>query len=166
MTIGLTDNDISVLKALLRDGRKSFRQISSEIGISTPAVKARFMRLLNMGVIKSVSPILDLDKLTYQAMKRKVQNNAGLDAIIEHARQLDKKNRSSDIQIDKQVKVKLNCDYCKIPLFTKMFTLKFGNLERFFCCKECRSAYKKKYAGKIKAITRRYHKSNGKTGTS
>jgi DNA-binding Lrp family transcriptional regulator len=47
------------------DGRKSFRQISRETGISTPTVKARFDRLVNIGFIKSVSPILDFKKVDY-----------------------------------------------------------------------------------------------------
>src|SRR5512138_2765080 len=65
MPIDLTLKEIAVLKALLKDGRKSFRQISRETGISTPTVKIRFNRLVNIGVIKSISPVLDFDKLTY-----------------------------------------------------------------------------------------------------
>jgi Lrp/AsnC family leucine-responsive transcriptional regulator len=63
MPIKLRDTDIAVLNALLKDGRKSLCQISYEIGISTPAVKNRFNRLVNLGVIKSISPILDLSKM-------------------------------------------------------------------------------------------------------
>lgn len=160
MNIGLTNNDIAVLESLLKDGRKSFRQISKEIGISTPTVKARFMRLLNMGVIKSVSPILDLDKLSYQAEKN-VQINADLHSIVIHGRQLEQNKKNlSGLRSDKLVKVRLNCDYCKNPLFDKMLTLKFANFERFFCCKECRLAYKKRNAGRIEAIIKRYQKSN------
>lgn len=59
MPFRLTDADVAILKTLLKDGRKSFRQISRELGISTPAVKARYDRLVNIGFIKSVSPILD-----------------------------------------------------------------------------------------------------------
>ena len=160
MNVGLTDNDIAVLKSLLRDGRKSFRQISREIGISTPTVKARFMRLLNMGIIKSVSPIVDLDKLSYQA-KKNIQTNAMLDPIVRHGRQLDaNKKMMTKLQSDKLVKVKLNCDYCKTPIFSKMHTLKFANFERFFCCKECKTAYKKRNTGRIEAIIKRYQESN------
>lgn len=50
------------MKPLLKDGRKSFRQISRETGVSTPTVKARFDKLVNIGVIKSVSPVLDFSK--------------------------------------------------------------------------------------------------------
>ena len=53
--------DISILRALLKDGRKSFRNISREAGITTSTVKARFNRLVNVGFIKSLSPILDFN---------------------------------------------------------------------------------------------------------
>ena len=61
MPFKLDDYDVSVLKSLLKDGRKSFREISRETGITTPTVKARFNRLVNVGFIKSVSPILNFD---------------------------------------------------------------------------------------------------------
>ena len=59
----LTDMDVSIIKELLKDGRKSFREISRSTGISTPTVKARFDRLVNVGFIKSISPVFDFDKI-------------------------------------------------------------------------------------------------------
>ena len=64
MPVELTRADIAVLNALLEDGRKSFRQISREIKMSTPTVKTRFSRLVNAGVIKSIIPIVDFDKVS------------------------------------------------------------------------------------------------------
>ena len=61
----LTNSDVAIVQGLLKDGRKSFRQISRETGISTPTVKARFDRLVNIGFIKSISPILDFKKVVY-----------------------------------------------------------------------------------------------------
>ena len=61
MPLQLDDYDVSILKSLLNDGRKSFREISRETGITTPTVKARFTRLVNVGFIKSVSPVLNFD---------------------------------------------------------------------------------------------------------
>jgi DNA-binding Lrp family transcriptional regulator len=58
MPLQLDDYDVSILKSLLKDGRKSFREISRETGITSPAVKARFDRLVNVGFIKSVPTIL------------------------------------------------------------------------------------------------------------
>src|ERR671938_675711 len=59
MPLQLDDYDVSILRSLLKDGRKSFREISRDTGITTPTVKARFTRLVNVGFIKSVSPIFD-----------------------------------------------------------------------------------------------------------
>ena len=82
MTILLTGNDIAIIRALLKDGRKSFRQISREIGVITPTVKSRFMRLINMGIIKSISPILDVDKLTNVENKTEKQ----VEFTVSHSR--------------------------------------------------------------------------------
>jgi DNA-binding Lrp family transcriptional regulator len=38
----LDNIDIAIFKALIQDGRKSFRQIAREIKASTPTVEARF----------------------------------------------------------------------------------------------------------------------------
>ena len=48
MPLQLDDYDVSILKSLLKNGRKSFREISRETGITTPTVKARFNRLVNI----------------------------------------------------------------------------------------------------------------------
>jgi DNA-binding Lrp family transcriptional regulator len=162
MTINLSDKDVAVLKALLSDGRKSFRQISREIGISTPTVKVRFSRLVNMGIIKSISPILDLDKLSYHAKGKKVQNNSSeLDSMVADYthRLVRNKNDLNSLKIinaAKRISVHIKSNYCNIPLLGRMYIFKFANIERFFCCAECRLAYKKKYAGRIEAITTRY----------
>jgi DNA-binding Lrp family transcriptional regulator len=47
----------------MENGRKSFRAISQEIKVSTPTVKARFELLVNIGLIKSVKPEIDLSKI-------------------------------------------------------------------------------------------------------
>jgi DNA-binding Lrp family transcriptional regulator len=61
MPLQLDGYDVSILKSVLNDDRKSFREISHETGITTPTVKARFTRLVNVGFIKSVSPVLNFD---------------------------------------------------------------------------------------------------------
>jgi Lrp/AsnC family leucine-responsive transcriptional regulator len=59
MPFQLDDYDVAILKELMRNGRKSFREISRETGITTPTVRARLERLINVGFVKSVSPIFD-----------------------------------------------------------------------------------------------------------
>ena len=61
MPLHLDKIDIAIIKSLVQDGRKSFRQISRETKITTPTVKARFERLVNVGFIKRVSPIFDFN---------------------------------------------------------------------------------------------------------
>jgi Lrp/AsnC family leucine-responsive transcriptional regulator len=63
MPLHLDDIDIEIIKSLLQDGRKSFRQISRETKITTPTVKARFERLVNIGFIKGVIPIFDFNQI-------------------------------------------------------------------------------------------------------
>ena len=47
MPLSLDEIDVSILNSILEDGRKSFRQISRDTGITTPTVKARYERLVN-----------------------------------------------------------------------------------------------------------------------
>jgi DNA-binding Lrp family transcriptional regulator len=65
MPLQLDNYDVLILKSLLKDGRKSFREISRETGITTPTVKARFSRLVNVGFIKSVSPVFNFNMVEW-----------------------------------------------------------------------------------------------------
>ena len=47
MPLSIDGIDVSILNSILEDGRKSFRQISRDTGITTPTVKARYERLVN-----------------------------------------------------------------------------------------------------------------------
>ncbi len=146
MPFRLTDADVAILQALLKDGRKSFRQISRQTGISTPTVKAKYDRLVNIGFIKSVSPLLDFKKVNYNDNLQ--INNMMLQTTT---------NRNiSENKIKKGMGIQLKCDFCSGPISGKTHVFKFANFERFFCCTECRSAYKKKYSGRIEGLTKRY----------
>jgi DNA-binding Lrp family transcriptional regulator len=151
MPFSLTDSDVAILKGLLKDGRKSFRQISRETGISTPTVKARFDRLVNIGFIKSVSPILDFKKVDFS-------DNLAINNIM--LQTVKNKREESENNIKKGIGIQLKCDFCRGPISGKTQVLKFANFERFFCCTECRSAYKKKYSGRIEALMKRHIHNN------
>jgi DNA-binding Lrp family transcriptional regulator len=58
--------DLAIINSLMGDGRKSFRQIAKEIGVSTPTVEARFSRMGSMGIIKNIEPIFDIDIIKNQ----------------------------------------------------------------------------------------------------
>ena len=160
MVIILTDRDIALLKSLLHDGRKSFRQISKEIGVSTPTVKVRFNRLVDMGVILSVSPILDLNRL--RISKHKKGNYFEIDSLIKYQEYITKQllQKKKDIESSTHgIILDVKCNHCNTPIVNKLYTLKFGNHERFFCCDACRNVYKEKYGSRINAISNRYKKS-------
>ncbi|MEX0764652.1 MAG: AsnC family transcriptional regulator [Nitrosopumilaceae archaeon] len=140
MPFRLDEVDIALLESLIKDGRKSFRQISREIKVTTPTVKARYERLVNMGLIKAVSPVLDVGMLENKTSAR-------LDKIRYKA------HKGHGVKLDKGVLVKMGCDYCEGPVHEKPSILKFGNLERFFCCTSCRTLYKEKYKGRIQSLS-------------
>lgn len=140
MPLKLDTIDIAVLRSLLADGRKSFRQISRETKISTPTVKARYERLVKIGLVKAVVPLIDTGMLENKTSKQ-------LDLVRQKALQNHK------IKIDDEMLVKMSCDYCEGPVHEKPHILKVGNFERFFCCPSCRTLYKEKYKYKIQSLS-------------
>jgi Lrp/AsnC family transcriptional regulator, regulator for asnA, asnC and gidA len=60
----LDEIDLAIINSLMKDGRKSFRQIAREIKVSTPTVESRFSKMRNdLGIIKNIQPIIDGAKL-------------------------------------------------------------------------------------------------------
>ncbi len=55
--------DVQILKLLLKDGRKSFREIAKEVGTSPPTVSAKVNQLERLGVISKYTAILNPDLL-------------------------------------------------------------------------------------------------------
>ncbi len=139
MPLKLDDIDIAILESLIKDGRKSFRQISREINVSTPTVKTRYERLVNVGLIKAVLPDLDLGKL-------ETKTGSALNYMREKTIQRHR------VKLDRGMLVKITCDYCKGPVHGKPNIFKFANIERFFCCSSCKSLYREKYKGRIATL--------------
>jgi Lrp/AsnC family leucine-responsive transcriptional regulator len=165
MPLHLDNNDIAIIKSLLKDGRKSFRQISRETGITTPTVKARFERLVNIGFIKGVLPVFDFGKVNNTHDIIQIQN-INKDNNRRKEKENFHKNRQKNIleedvykieeKITNGLAINLVCDYCHGPVFDKPKVLKFADLERFFCCHSCKTGYSEKYKGRIESIKRRY----------
>ena len=169
MPLQLDNYDILILKSLLKDGRKSFREISRETGITTPTVKARFSRLVNVGFIKSVSPIFDFDMVEKENILKPAleeeQNKPNDDSGTKEDENRKNNNDNSRInpqqqdarlKIKKGLKIKLDCEFCKGPITSHPHVFRFANYERFFCCTGCVSGYKQKYAGRIESIKRKF----------
>lgn len=172
MPFQLDDYDVSILKALLEDGRKSFREISRETGITAPTVKARFDRLVNIGFIESVSPIFNFDKVEKNIARSKLHENKDIfhtgrkneneaDKEIEYnpyrgLQHQGSQQGSTKFGIKKGIKIKLDCEFCEGPITGNPHVFRFANYDRFFCCKGCLSGYKQKYTGRIESIKRKF----------
>ena len=163
MPLSLDKIDVSIIRSLLEDGRKSFRQISRETGITTPTVKARYERLVNIGFIKGILPVFDFDKAESEE-----KNFIQLQDLEENARRKKNvdnnpqnkvlKKEISEIQkrITSGLTISIICDFCDGPVYGKPKILKFADIERFFCCISCKSGYAEKYRGRIESIKRKY----------
>jgi Lrp/AsnC family leucine-responsive transcriptional regulator len=166
MPFQLDDYDVSILRVLLEDGRKSFREISRETGITTPTVKARFDRLVNVGFIMSVSPILNFDLVEKKIDKDRQRGGKNIGSRIVGNEEEENKSmkptnqlvQMKDIKsrIKKGMKIKIDCEFCKGPITGDPHVFRFANYERFFCCTVCRSSYREKYAGRIESIKRKF----------
>lgn len=147
MPVDLDGTDVAILKSLMEDGRKSFRAVSREIKISTPTVKARYERLVNIGLIKAIKPEIDLSKVD-SSKKSKFFGD-------ETIRELKKQKKHFHVKIE-DMKVKMQCEYCGGPINGKPKVLEFANFQRFFCCTGCKTHYKEKHAGRIESIVEQY----------
>jgi DNA-binding Lrp family transcriptional regulator len=153
MPFQLDDYDVAILKVLMRDGRKSFRQISRETGITTPTVRARFERLINVGFIKSVSPVFDFGVVEGDVFENEERGRRNSNQY--KSQRMHQQPKDTNSRIQKGMKIKLYCEFCKGPIAGYLHVFKFANYERFFCCTGCMSGYKQKYAGRIESIVRK-----------
>jgi DNA-binding Lrp family transcriptional regulator len=147
LPVELDDTDVAILKSLMEDGRKSFRSISREIKVSTPTVKSRYERLVNIGLIKSVKPEIDLSKVN-----REKKNQFFGEATI---KLLEEQKKHFHVKVE-GMKVNMQCEYCGGPIHGKPKVLEFANFQRFFCCTGCKNHYKEKHEGRIQAIVEQY----------
>jgi len=166
MPLSLDEIDVSILNSILEDGRKSFRQISRDTGITTPTVKARYERLVNVGFIKGILPVFDFEKIesSEEGEKNFIQLE-GLKENIKKSKNVQKSNQNITLneeihEIQKKISsgltIKVVCDFCDGPIHGKPKVLKFADIERFFCCISCKSGYSQKYHGRIESIKRKY----------
>jgi Lrp/AsnC family leucine-responsive transcriptional regulator len=145
--VQLDGTDVAVLKSLMTDGRKSFRAIAREIKVSTPTVKRRYERLMNMGLIIGIKPEIDLSKVD-----RKSKEVIGV-----KLEEIKKQKKHFHVYVE-GITVKLKCDFCGGPIHDRPNVLKFANIERFFCCTQCRASYKEKNEGRIEMLKRRFRR--------
>lgn len=62
---GLDDVDVSILRALNQDARKSYRDLAKELGLALSTVSSRVKRLETEGYVTGYVPVLDPQKLGF-----------------------------------------------------------------------------------------------------
>lgn len=83
MSLNLDDVDRKILRELQRDGRASFRDISSRIDVSTPTVSSRVQAMVDVGLIKGYSTLLDADILGQVSVVLTLESKpADLDKVV------------------------------------------------------------------------------------
>ena len=63
MGLNLDDVDRKILRELQKDGRASFRDISARTSVSTPTVSSRVQAMVDVGLVRGYSTLLDADLL-------------------------------------------------------------------------------------------------------
>jgi DNA-binding Lrp family transcriptional regulator len=64
--MGIDELDVRILQANLRNCRRSFREIGSELGVSPSTIMSRTLKLEKSEVVLGYSALLDYEKLGYQ----------------------------------------------------------------------------------------------------
>ena len=63
MSIQLDNTDVQIIELLQQDGRMLYKDIAGKVGVSLPTVRARTQKLVEFGVIKKFTVIVDPDKI-------------------------------------------------------------------------------------------------------
>ena len=88
MGLNLDDVDRKILRELQSDGRASFRDVSARISISTPTVSSRVQAMVDVGLIRGYSTMLDAEMLGQISVVLLLESKpADLDKVVEKIRE-------------------------------------------------------------------------------
>jgi len=84
MSLNLDDVDRKILRELQNDGRASFRDVSARISVSTPTVSSRVQAMVDVGLIRGYSTMLDAEMLGQVSVVLLLESKpADLDKVVE-----------------------------------------------------------------------------------
>ncbi len=75
MSFKLDELDASIIELLQRDSRMMYKDIAEKTNVSLPTVRARIKRLLDLGVIKKFTIVVDADKISGKDVFRIIPSN-------------------------------------------------------------------------------------------
>ena len=84
MSLNLDDVDRKILRELQNDGRASFRDVSARISVSTPTVSSRVQAMVDVGLLRGYSTMLDAEMLGQVSVVLLLESKpADLDKVVE-----------------------------------------------------------------------------------
>jgi DNA-binding Lrp family transcriptional regulator len=84
MSLNLDDVDRKILRELQNDGRASFRDVSARINVSTPTVSSRVQAMVDVGLLRGYSTMLDAEMLGQVSFVLLLESKpADLDKVVE-----------------------------------------------------------------------------------
>jgi DNA-binding Lrp family transcriptional regulator len=87
MSLNLDDVDRKILRELQNDGRASFRDVSARISVSTPTVSSRVQAMVDVGLLRGYSTMLDAEMLGQVSVVLLLESKpADLDKVVEKIR--------------------------------------------------------------------------------
>jgi len=87
MSLNLDDVDRKILRELQNDGRASFRDVSARISVSTPTVSSRVQAMVDVGLIRGYTTMLDAEMLGQVSVVLLLESKpADLDKVVEKIR--------------------------------------------------------------------------------
>lgn len=79
--------DARILRALMEDGRASYRSVAKRVGVSTPTVSARVRELESLGILEGYHAHVRPEKLGGHALFLRVRTSPGrLEAVADRLR--------------------------------------------------------------------------------
>lgn len=87
---GIDDADVALLRALNADARKSYRDLSKELGLALSTVSSRVKRLEDQGYITGYVPVIDAGKMGFDLV-------VIVGAKITHGKLLDAQKRIAKV---------------------------------------------------------------------
>jgi DNA-binding Lrp family transcriptional regulator len=84
MSLNLDDVDRKILRELQNDGRASFRDVSARISVSTPTVSSRVQAMVDVGLLRGYSTMLDAEMLGQVSVVLLLESKpSDLDKVVE-----------------------------------------------------------------------------------
>ena len=82
--------DVAIVEILQKDGRRMYKDIAQELGVSLPTVRARVKKLIELGVIKKFTVIVNPDKIVgkIRTLLMIQANTASLQEIVQRLSEL------------------------------------------------------------------------------